>query len=272
MVTLTVILFWLLTDDSFRVTEASVSFRGLQHADRAAVLDHLSGIDRSPNIFRVRTSELVSELQLLPEVDAASAKVTLPADVSVHLDEREPIFVWSDGEVAWLVDEEGMLFAPGVAATSSDDAAAAASNDDPEVAATDAPRQSGVTVASRMDLPVVEDGRLVDDPPTVGSFLPTSDQLIMRQLLAITPDLLGSRSTELQLRVDQHDGYVLHSDRGWQAVFGHYTPSVQPPSAVSRQVQCLRWLLAAEERKLERVRLALSDSGCGTFTKIGGAD
>ena len=94
----------------------------------------------------------------------------------------------------------------------------------------------------------------------------------MGQLLALTPELLDSRAEELWLRVDQQDGYVLHSDRGWQAIFGHYTPTLQPPELVPRQVQCLRWLLASEERQLERVRLAVTGGECGTFTRLGGAD
>jgi hypothetical protein len=91
----------------------------------------------------------------------------------------------------------------------------------------------------------------------------------MRQLLALTPESLGSRAGTLQLRVDEHDGYVLQSDRGWQAIFGHYTPTLQPPEVVPGQVQCLSWLLASHERQLERVRLALSENGCGTFTEVG---
>ena len=57
-------------------------------------------------------------------------------------------------------------------------------------------------------------------------------------------------------------------DRGWRALFGYYTPTLQPPEVIPRQVQCLQWLLASEERKLETVRLALSDETCGTFTKF----
>ena len=48
--------------------------------------------------------------------------------------------------------------------------------------------------------------------------------------------------------------YVIESDdRGWRALFGYYTPTLQPPEVIPRQVQCLRWLLASEERKLETV-------------------
>jgi hypothetical protein len=102
----------------------------------------------------------------------------------------------------------------------------------------------------------------------VGTYLPASDLAVMRQLLALTPELLGSQAQELRLRVDKQDGYVLESDRTWRVLFGHYTPTLQPPEVIPRQVQCLQWLLASEERKLERVRLALSDEACGTFTKF----
>ena len=67
--------------------------------------------------------------------------------------------------------------------------------------------------------------------------------------------------------LDERDGYVLESrDQGWRAIFGHFTPSLQPPDVIPRQVQCLRWLLASQEKRLDHVRLAVSDSACGTFT------
>jgi hypothetical protein len=300
MVVLTAVLYWRLTDASFRVTEASVSFEGLRHADEATVRDHLSGLDREPNVFRVRASEIVDDLHALPEVASAAATVTLPARVSVRVTEREPIFTWQDGETAWLIDAEGMLFAPvpladaatgGVdspgagtstrAAASPDAYPSSASSAAPSgslAASTSptAPAGAGVTTnlldVSDGHLPVVEDSRLPAQPPAVGSYLPAIDVAVIRQLLALTPESLGSRASELRLRVDEYDGYVVSSDRGWQAVFGHYTPTLQPPTVVARQVQCLRSLLAADERRLERVRLAVSDDGCGTFTLFGQPD
>ncbi len=302
MVVLTAVLYWLLTDASFRVTEASVSFEGLRHADEAAVRDHLSGLERGPNVFRVRASEIVDDLRALPEVASAAATVTLPARVSVRVAERQPIFTWQDGETAWLIDAEGMLFAPVLLADAAPGGAASpgaststAAVASPHTRASAAPSASLATSASPtaspdasaaagagvtanlLDLsdeqpPVVEDSRLPAQPPAVGSFLPASDVAVIRQLLALTPESLGSRAADLRLRVDEYDGYVLSSDRGWQAVFGHYTPNLQPPTVVARQVQCLRWLLAADERRLERVRLAVSDDGCGTFTLFGQPD
>lgn len=263
MVALTVLLFWLLTDDSFRVSEADVTFTGLRHADETALRSHLQGLDREPNVFRVRASEIVAQLSQLPEVLGAEARVSLPAAVSVTLDERDPVFAWSDDEVAWLVDAEGTLFAPAPAP------AAAAAPSDPPPRATAPPTGSTRAPDSRVDLPLVVDRRLPLEAPAVGSHLPATDLAVMRQLLAVTPEHVGSSAGRLWLQVDQDLGYVLYSDLGWYAVFGHYTPLVQPPDYIPAQVQCLHAAVAADERRLGSVRLALSDDACGTLTNRG---
>ena len=287
LVLLTTLLFWMLTDDAFRVTEADVSFEGLVHADEALVREHLSDIERGPNVFRVRASEIVGELSTLTAVDVASARVTLPANLTVQLDERDPVFIWSNGELSWLVDEEGMLFAPADEATAA--AARAAQQGEatleeatePSAAEAEAEAEGGGdeqepgtaastaerTLAARANLPLVEDARTPDEAPTVGTFLPLTEQLVMRQLLALTPEMLGARATALELKVDESNGFVLDSDDGWRAIFGHYTPTLQPPSTIPRQVQCLRSVLANEERKLKEVWLAVSDEACGTYSK-----
>ena len=247
LVVLTATLYWMLTDEAFTVGEERVSFGGLVHADEAEARAYLTDIERGPNVFRVRASEIVSELSTLTEVDAASAVVTLPADVSVTLDERDPVFVWRSGDTAWLVDEAGMLFAPAEAKAALDDST-------PEGAA-------------RVGLPVVWDERLTETPPEVGSHLSVIDLSAMRQLLALDSDYLGPRATELALRVDDSGGYMLESrDRAWTAFFGRYTLTLQPPDVIAQQAQCLRWLLASGQRKLEQVRLVVSEGGCGTYT------
>lgn len=275
MVVLTVTLLWLLTDDAFRVTANNITLEGVNHADEDAVRDQLDGIDREPNVFRVRAAEFVRDMRLLPEVSSAAAVVTVPANVSVLIQEREPVFTWSDGGQTWLVDRLGVLFARATKASRSD-VPEAGSNEPPvepdaEVDQAQPNDEAGADVATESEsLPVVVDHRLVKEPLEVGSNLPDIDLAVMQQLLALTPQLLGSASASLELSIDEVDGYVLRSDLGWQAVFGHYSPSLQSPEAVPSQVQCLTWLLASRERRLERVRLAASPEGCGTFTRSGG--
>ena len=167
--------------------------------------------------------------------------------------------------MAWMVDEEGMLFGP----TGSDVQDEVAGEIDGETI-DEAPdlEASLDALASRGDLPIVEDARLVAERPTVGAHLDEADLAIMRQLLALTPELLGSGSERLSLRVDDGLGYILTSDKGWQAVFGRYSPRVQPPTTIPRQVQCLQALLAQKESKLARVRLSIAETACGTYTEF----
>ena len=171
LVVVTAVLYWLLTDEAFTVTDERVSFRGLVHADEARVRERLPDLERGPNVFRVRASELVSELSTLTEVDAASARVTLPADVSITLDERDPVFIWSDGDNDWLVDEEGMLFAP------ADTVLEPAADGEPGTGTTAAETTAADTARAdaREGLPIIRDDRLPEVPPTVGSYLPATD-------------------------------------------------------------------------------------------------
>jgi hypothetical protein len=272
LVVVTAVLYWLLTDEAFTVTDERVSFRGLVHADEARVRERLPDLERGPNVFRVRASELVSELSTLTEVDAASARVTLPADVSITLDERDPVFIWSDGDNDWLVDEEGMLFAP------ADTVLEPAAGGEPgaETTAADTEPAADTTAAdtaradAREGLPIIRDDRLPEVPPTVGSYLPATDLAAMRQLLAIDAELLGPRATELEWSVNDRDGYVLDSVDGvWRALFGRYTLTLQPPEVIPRQVQCLRSLLASDTRRLQRIYLVVTEGGCGTYTTYG---
>jgi hypothetical protein len=287
MVALTLALWWLLTDVGFRVQEGAVSVTGVHYAEAARVEELLADLARSPNVFRVRPRDLERSLLTLPEVRAVRASAHLPAAVRVRVTERQPIFVWSNGGDAWLVDREGVLFArPGpedlpVALTATQDTTEGTEGTD----ATDASdmlddtgddqlagEEPASPEPSPRGLPVVEDGRIVAEVPGLGDRLGDVDLAVLRQLLALTPELIGSASGSLRLRVDELDGYVLESlDRGWQAVFGRYSPTLHPPTLIPRQVQCLAALLGDREARLSRVWLVPAGATCGTFRRLGPA-
>jgi hypothetical protein len=227
---------------------------------------------------------MAAGLMALPEVRAARVSVRLSGEVHVDVKEREPIFVWSNGGDAWLVDREGVLFArpgpedlpaPAVPGSTGDDPA----TQDPEPGASvtpdatppalDAPSGTGGDDAARSVLPMVEDARLARQAPDAGDRLGEVDLAVLRQLLALTPETIASASRSLRLRVDERDGYVLESmDLGWQALFGRYSPTLHPPDSIPRQVQCLAALLGDREDRVSRVWLVPSGSGCGTYLRI----
>jgi hypothetical protein len=297
MIALTAVLYWLLTDPTFRVTASDVELEGLRYTDEASVRARLGALERSPNVFRVRASEIVAGLASLREIASSEAIVTLPASVSVHVEERQPIFAWSNGAMEWLVDRDGRLFAPAAlpsetgvgqdadpdgpaAGPGSESGASQALEGSPDTPASPGPTggpavAGGATgeesvpterTAFEAGLPRVEDFRTLRTAVSADrSHLSAIDLAVMRQLLALTPEDLGSQESNLVLRVDEHRGYILDSDR-WQAIFGHYTPQLQGPGAVPRQVQCLQWLLA-DQKHLDEVHLAVSADACGTFTE-----
>jgi hypothetical protein len=241
----TVLLWWLLGDARFRVRPDDVSIEGIRLASRESVLARLEGIERAPNLLRLRGDSMLRSLREMPEVRDVSLSVSLPANVEIVIDEREPIFAWTDGRETWLVDRDGVFVAR------------------PEGTGIATKRGTGAGGA----LPTVRDGRLSEGPVGPGQRLDPIDLAVMTQLLSLDPARIGSDSTALELRVDQSFGYVLQSpDHGWRARFGHYTPTLFRPDRIPLQVQCLATLIDELEDRLVSTWLVPTDEACGTYT------
>lgn len=238
-------LYWLATDPTFAVDPAHVPVSGARYTDRGAILKRM-GLDGAtrPDIFRVATAEMALAVEGLPAVRDARVTATLPDRVEVQVTERTPILVWRAGEAGWLVDVEGVLFAPANAASAAE-------------------LGDGATGSS---LPAVEDRRKRASPWALGDRLLALDLSVVRLLGTLTPADVGSSADRLRLRVDDRDGYVLEAPGRWLAIFGHYTPSLAGADRIPRQAQCLGALLAGREKSVARVLLTLGVDRCGTFT------
>jgi hypothetical protein len=236
-------LYWATTDPAFAIDPATVPVTGARYTPADAIDAALALPDRSRlNIFRIPTRDMEARLAALPAVRRAAVRATLPDRITVTLEERLPIMLWRQGEVEWLADVEGVLFAPADAANASE-------------------RGTGATAT---DLPVFEERR-DRGPLSQQDRLPDLDLAVVRLLLAIGPDDVGSSEPALFAYADDSDGYVLEAPGAWRAIFGHYTPTLRPPDIIPAQVQCLRALMADREGAVGEVRLALSDDRCGTF-------
>ena len=226
---------WLAGTEEFRLDPASVEISGLRFTDEAQVRELLDlAADERPNAFRLRTAGMAAAISALPTVASVDVAVVLPARLAVRVVEREPLFGWRTRDRALLVDGGGTFIA--------------------EVA------------SLPPDLPAVEDRRAVTRAVAPGERLDEVDLAAVLRLAAITPDLLASASSGVRLSVDDVDGFVLSSaEPPWRAVFGIYTANLRrPEDNIDRQVQCLRSLLAQDERAVAVAYLAVADDRCGT--------
>ena len=178
--------------------------------------------------------EAALALEALPAVAAAEVRVELPeAAVVVTIEEREAILAWEAGETRYLADRSGVLFA---------------------AVPNDAALPPGVIV--------VQDRRLdATSRFAVGDRLDAVDLDVATRLGSLTPADVGSAASRLRVRVTEADGFVVHVDQGWVAVFGFYSPATRPTDMIPGQVRLLRSLLAGREESLARVILASETDG-----------
>jgi hypothetical protein len=237
-------LTWLTTDPTFAVAANGVPVTGARYTGSDVIRSRM-GLTAGalPNIFRLDTGAMEDAVTRLPAVRAAIVTATLPDHLSVTVIERSPILVWASAGADWLVDIEGMLFAPTGTATADE-------------------LGSGATGTS---MPRIDDQRVTDPPLGVGDRLDPLDLAVVRLLGTLTPADVGSSADRLYLHLDPKLGYVLVAHNLWRAVFGIYTPVLRPPSEIPQQVQCLRSLLADREAAVAVITLSVSLDGCGTF-------
>ena len=192
------------------------------------------GLPDGGNVFGLDTAPLETALEALPGVASAEVTVALPdAAVVVAIEERAAILAWEVGNRRYIADATGTIFA----------------EVDDEAALPD-----GVAV--------VFDQRLA----SVGSFaigghIPPVDLDVATRLGSIGTGDIGSTASELRLAVTDVDGYVVSTPRGWNAVFGFYSPATRPTDMIPGQVRLLKSLLAGREAEVRRIILASATSG-----------
>lgn len=231
--------YWLVNAGTFRLNPGSVELRGLRHTTpEVARLTMGLAEGATPNLFRLRTTDMERALADLPAVARAEVSAVLPDRLVVQVTERQPLFVLRTPAGSFLVDPAGVLLIDATAA-------------DPGLAS----------------LPLVDDWRSdAGRELAVGGVMEPVDLAAVLQLAAVTPELLGSSAGRLTLAITDHDGFVMTTEPTmWRAVFGHYTPTLRRPDRIAQQVQCLRSLLGEGEANVRTVYLEPVGDRCGTF-------
>jgi hypothetical protein len=216
-----------------------VDIQGAQLTDRGEVAAALLE-GAGPNLFRYDTAVAAARLVRFPAIRTAAVRAVLPDRVVATIEERAAVLVWRVGEVRFLVDDSGLLFAREDQATSS---------------------------VGGVDLPVVTDRRAGSVGLAITSLIAPVDLRVARELGALTPAMLGSGAVGLMVSLDDQLGFVVATDpAGWSATFGLYGEVTRNPEIVPLQVQCLASLLADQgEAKVGSVTLSPEGQLCGTF-------
>jgi POTRA domain-containing FtsQ-type protein len=229
---------WMLTSATFRLDQAQVS-GDLRYTDAQTVLSAAGiGANDHPNVTRVRSDAIALALTSFPAIADAQVNIELPNTVVVNLKERVAIFALRRAPSVYLVDADGLVLG------TADD-----------------------TVAANLGVPIIDDERTQSAPPlAVGVQLDPIELAAIVQLGAVTPALVDSQATSLELAERDDDGFVMTAQpTSWQAIFGNYTPNLRPTDIIARQVQCLRSLLGSAEPDVTTVYLAPLDDSCGTY-------
>ena len=64
------------------------------------------------SVFWVNPADVEVRVEALPNIRSAQVSVTLPAQVLIEVQERQPEMVWQTGDMVWWVDSEGTLVPP----------------------------------------------------------------------------------------------------------------------------------------------------------------
>lgn len=140
-------------------------------------------------VFAIDEQRVETRLQkAFPEFSSVQVDVNLPNEVTVIVEERQPILVWRQGGVTKLVDAQGNAFSP----RSSDDA------------------QGMMAVNAQSPPPVAKEELAQSDEL---SFLPIEMVSAVLSVSAVAPD-------NTSLIYDQRHGLGWRDDRGWDVYFG----------------------------------------------------
>ena len=206
----------------------------LTWTDPAVVAETL-GLGEGGNVFHLDTAPLEAALRALPTVASADVSVALPdAAVVVTIEERQPVVAWQIGEIRYIADRDGRVFATIGRAASL---------------------PAGVTV--------IEDRRTGGDlgQLAIGTTVDPVEFDVATRLGSLTPTDVGSTATRLTVVITNLDGFILGAKDGWNAVFGFYSRATRSTDMIPGQVRLLRSLLAGREETLARIILASATDG-----------
>ena len=152
---------------------------------------------RGASLLTIDSRALREQLTSLPAVADATVAVTLPGELRVDISEKAPTFVWLTTAVQLIGAADGTVLAE-------------------------------LPLDAELDgdlerLPTVNDERVTSRGWTVGDVLNEAEVRMALRLVALDPDLIGSRARQLSVSLDDQFGFLIASSQPeWRAAMGFY--------------------------------------------------
>lgn len=101
------LLFVVFTSDAFLVVNVSAS--GNKYLPSKEI-ETASGVLNS-NLFSIEPEMVAKAVQALPEVKSVRVSTSVPNQIVIDVEERQPQILWQTGSEAFWIDQEGIAFA-----------------------------------------------------------------------------------------------------------------------------------------------------------------
>ncbi len=91
---------------AFRVGEATINGSHYMSPSRVRAIAGVTG----KSIFEVDPSEIIRQLEALPEIVSAKVFVKWPNSLAINVTERQPVLEWDDAGEVWFICADGLAF------------------------------------------------------------------------------------------------------------------------------------------------------------------
>ena len=152
---------------------------------------------RGASLLTIDSRALREQVTSLPAVADATVAVTLPGELRVDISEKAPTFIWLTTAVQLIGAADGTVMAE-------------------------------LPLDAELDgdlgrLPTVNDERASSRGWTIGDVLNEAEVRMALRLVALEPDLIGSRARQLSVSLDDQFGFLIASSQpAWRAAMGFY--------------------------------------------------
>lgn len=94
--------------DDFYVYRARIQGNRILSAAEIYAASQVDGL----SVFWIDPEEVAANVEALPNVKQAYVHLTLPANLIIEVEERQPEIIWQTGEEMWWIDNEGLFVPP----------------------------------------------------------------------------------------------------------------------------------------------------------------